>query len=306
MFSYSIWHIACLALFSAAASAQTEEVPKYNVRVDIVSVDVEVLDDDGNLVQGLTKDDFLVEENGKEVKTVNFARYYDNPVSLALLLDTSTIELRKLDIAKQFILNIIHLLDRDDDICLYSFDNRDAYLEADFTVDRSLLVSALENIPVPADRKLGFMAEFFGADSLTGLCIDRAIRSQRKSVHPKKALLVISNRFRGLGPATVDHIQASRCTLYTLGFDNKSAAIASMGGDAVNKKQLMEESGGRKFSAETGDVMGVSKRIVSSMKNYYSLGYRTEFKPEKQNERRIEVHMPGHDYTINVRHTIKE
>ena len=162
MISYSIWHIACLALFSAGASAQTKEVPKYKVRVNIVSVDVEVLDDDGNLVQGLTRDDFIVEENGEEVKIVNFARYYDNPVSLALLLDTSTIELRKLDIAKQFILNIIHLLDRDDDICLYSFDIRDAYLEADFTVNRSLLVSALEDIGVPADRKLGFLAEFFG------------------------------------------------------------------------------------------------------------------------------------------------
>ena len=145
MFSYSLWHIAFLALFSATAAAQTKEVPKYNVRVDIVSVDVEVLDDDGNLVQGLTRENFVVEENGKEVKIVNFARYYDNPVSLALLLDTSTIELRKLDIAKQFILNIIHLLDRDDDICLYSFDTRDALLDADFTVDRSLLVSALED-----------------------------------------------------------------------------------------------------------------------------------------------------------------
>ncbi|MBN2320652.1 MAG: VWA domain-containing protein [Acidobacteria bacterium] len=272
--------------------------------MDIVSIDVEVLDDDGNLVQGLTRDDFIVEENGKEVKIVNFARYYNRPVSLALLLDTSTIELSKLNIAKQFLLNIIHLLDRNDDICLYSFDERDAYMEADYTTDRAILVDATENITVTSKRKWGFMAEFFGVDPLTGSGIDRAIRSHRESAHPKKALLIISNRFRGLGPATVDHIQASRCTLYALGFDNKSAVIASMGGDAINKKQLMKESGGRKFSAETRDVMGVSRKIVSSMKNYYSIGYQTESWMEMQNERRIEVRIPDRDYTINARRTI--
>jgi VWFA-related protein len=295
-----------LTLSPIAASAQTNKSPKYNVRVDIVSIDVEVLDGDGNLVRDLSKDDFLVEENGNAVKIVNFAYQYDNPVSVAIILDTSTIEQKKLSIAKEFILDIIYLLDRGDDICLYSFDNRDAYLEADFTVDRNSLVDAVENIAVSSKRKWGFLAEYFGVDPKTGLCIDLAIYSHRRSKHNKKTLLIISNRFRGLGPATVDHIKSSRCTLYTLGFDNKSAAIATLGGDHINKRQLMSESGGRKFSAETLDVIGVSKTIVNSMKNYYSIAYETEADQEGKKERRIEVKLPGHDYDINSRRTIRE
>jgi len=304
--SHFLWCISFyLLLTTATASAQTKDPPRYNVRVDIVSIDVEVLDSDGNPVQDLSQDDFRVEENGELVRIVNFARYYNNPVSLALLLDTSTIKLKKANIAKQFILNIIHLLDRNDDICLYSFDKEDAYLEADYTVDRAPLVEAIENISISSKRKLGFLAEFFGSDPPIGLGIDMAIHSHHKSAHSKKALLVISNRFRGLGPATVDHIQASRCTLYTLGFDNKSAFIASMGGDWINRKQLMRESGGRKFSAETADIMGVSKAIVTSMKNYYSIGYETETDPKEPKERHIEVLIPGRNYTVNARRTIK-
>lgn len=295
-----------LVSFPATASAQTPKAPKYGVRVDIVSIDVEVLDGEGNPVRDLSKDDFLVEENGKAMKIVNFTYQYDNPVSVAIILDTSTIKQKKLSIAKEFILDIIYLLDRGDDICLYSFDNRDAYLEADFTVDRNSLVDAVENIAVSSKRRSGFLAELFGVDPRTGLCIDRAIYSHRKSKHNKKALLVISNRFRGLGPATVDHIQSSRCTLYTLGFDNKTAAIVTLGGDYINKRQLMTESGGRKFSAETPDVIGVSKAIVHSMKNYYSIAYETEADQDKKKERRIEVKLPGHDYDINTRRTIRE
>ena len=293
----------CLVFFATGLPAQTEQVPQYKVRVEIVSIDVEVLDENGNLVRELTKDDFIVKEDGNEVKIVNFALFFDRPVSLALLLDTSTIEVKKLNIAKQFILNIIHLLDHNDDICLYTYNHWDAIRETGYTVDRPKLTAALENIAVSSKRRWGFLAEFFGPDPLTGLGIDRAIRSHRKSAHPKKALLVISNRFRGLGPATVDHIQASRCTLYTLGFDNKSAAIASLGGDFINKKQLMQESGGRKFSAETEDVMGISKKIASSMKNYYSIGYQTELGQEHTEERRIEVRIPKGKYIINARRT---
>jgi VWFA-related protein len=288
-----------------AALAQNDSPPKYNVRVDIVSIDVEVLDKDGNPVQDLTEDDFRIEENGKEVRIENFVRYYDNPVSLALLLDTSTIELKKTNIAKQFILNIIHLLDHSDDICLYSIDKEKVHLEADYTTERAPLVNAIENISVSSKRKFGFLAEFFSSDPPLGLGIDKAIYSHHNSAHSKKALLVISNRFRGLGPATVEHIQASRCTLYTLGFDNKSAVIATMGGDWINKKQLMQESGGRKFSAETVDIMGVSKAIVTSMKNYYSITYETEADPEGIKERRINVILPDKNYTIYARRTIK-
>lgn len=296
--------ILCLLLpyaLTSAAASQNDPHPQFEIQVDIVSIDVEVLDDAGNPVQNLGKEDFLVEEDGRQVEITNFTVLRDRPVSLAILLDTSTIKQDKLTIAKRFITHIIHLLDRQDDLCFYSFDKRKVCLEADFSPDRVPILRALDNIGVPSNRATGFLSEFFGADPPTGLGIDLSLRSLHDSLHSKKALLVISNRFRGLGPATVEHVQESGCTFLALGFDNKSAVIATMGGDWISKKELMRESGGREFSAETEDIRGTSRAIAASLKNYYSIGYRTSVEPEDKKRRKIEVRIPDREYRINAR-----
>jgi VWFA-related protein len=297
------WNWLVLALVSLALGvpAQKEQLPRYNVRVNVVSLDVEVLDRAGKPVLGLAKKDFVVREDGKAMELTNFARLQDRPVSLAIVLDTSAISLEKLNSAKQFVFQLIHLLSRDDDICLYTFDARDAHLEQDFTKDRLLLVDALENISVPAHGSGGMLAELFGGQPPTALGIDLALLNLRKTNNGKKALLIISNRFRGLGPATVDHVQDSGFTLLTLGFSNKAALLVTMGGDQISKKQLMRESGGRQFSADTTDITGVCRAIAYSLKNYYALSYLTQIGPNDEKPRHINVLIPGHDHVINAR-----
>ena len=295
------WLVLAVVPVVLALPAQQEQPPKYNVRVNIVSLDVEVLDRAGNPVLDLAQQDFVVREQGKAMALTNFARLQDRPVSLAIVLDTSAISLKKLNSAKQFVFQLIHLLGRNDDICLYSFDARDANLEQDFTKDRLLLVNALENISVPSHRTGGVLAELFGAEPRTALGIDLALLNLRKTNNGKKALLVISNRFRGLGPATVEHVQNSGFTLLTLGFSNKAALLVTLGGDQINRKQLMRESGGRQFSAYTAHITGVCRAIAYSLKNYYALSYLTQIGPNDEEPRRIKVLIPGHDYVINAR-----
>jgi VWFA-related protein len=295
------WRLLFLLALPLTMAAQRDRIPKFNARVDLVSLDVEVLDAAGNPVKDLVQDDFVVKENGKPMPITNFARLADKPVSLAILLDTSAIELKKLNIAKQFVFQIIYMLGRDDDICLYTLDNRDANLEVKFTKDRAPLVSALENISVPSKSSGGILHELLGGMPRTALGIDLALHSLRDSAHTKKALLVISNRFRGLGPVTVEHVQDSGCTLLTLGFDNKAAVIVSMGGDRISRTQMMRESGGRQFSGETEDVGGVSRAIAYSLKNYYSIAYQTEIMPGDEKPRHIKVLVPERKYTINAR-----
>ena len=188
-----------------------------------------------------------------------------------------------------------------DDLCLYSFDSRDAYLEMDFTARRGPLIDALDNIGVPSRGSGGILKELFGVQPLTGLAIDRALSKLRKTNNGKKALLVISNRFRGLGPATVEHVRESGCTLLTLGFGNTAALLITLGGDRISKGQLMKESGGRQFSAETKDPAGVCRQIAYSLKNYYALGYLTEIGTAGEKARRVEVQVPGKNYTVNYR-----
>jgi VWFA-related protein len=279
------------------------EQPKFGVRVDLVSLGVEVLDRNGNLIQGLTSPDFIVEENGKPMEISHFALSTGGPVSLVTVLDTSALSTQQLGVCKEFLLIFAHKLDHSDEICLYSFDTRKAYLEQDLTTDRPLLMRALDNIGVLSKKPPGILIELFGDQPPTGLAIDLALHKLKEARNQKKALLLISNRFRGLGPATVEHVQQSGCTLLTLAFPHKTTILVSLGGDEISARQLMRESGGRRFSAASKDIKQVCQQVASSLKNYYSIGYMTEIKIGDKKPRKIEVRVPGRKCKVHFRRT---
>jgi VWFA-related protein len=284
-------------------SAQKEpEYPKYGVQVNLVSLDVEVLDHDDDHIWGLKKPDFVVKENGTPMEISNFAVSTDRPVSLAAVLDTSALSVEQLIVCKTFLRTLAHGLDPKDELCLYSFDSRDAYLEQDFTSKMESLWDALDNIGVPSNQSGGLPTALFAMAPPTGLAIDKALQKLKKARNGKKALLLISNRFNGTGPATVEHVQQSGCTFLTLAFSHKASMVVQFG-DAISTRQLMRESGGRRFSAESPDIEDVCRRMVYSLKNYYSIGYITKAPSDDEKPRKIQIHVPGKPYKINFRRT---
>jgi len=298
------WLFASLLLFPAMLSGQGDsQPPKFGVRVNLVSLDVEVLDRQGNLIHGLTQPDFVVEENGKPMEISNFALSTDRPISLAAVLDTSTLTTSQLGICKEFLLLFFHKLDRTDEICLYSFDARDAYLDQDLTTDRPHITEALENIGVTSKRPSGVLVELFGVQPRTGLAIDRALLKLKEGRNPKKVLLLISNRFRALGPATVEHVQRSGFTLATLAFPHKATMFITLGGDEISSRRLQRESGGRRFFMKAKDLGTVSRQVVSSLKSYYTIGYLTEIKAGDEKPRQIRIRVPGRKCAIHYRRT---
>lgn len=285
-------------------SAQKEpEYPKYEVQVNLVTLNVEVLDRDGNPIWGLKEPDFVVEEDGTPMEISNFAVSTDHPVSLAAVLDTSALSVEQLIVCKTFLRTLAHDLDREDELCLYSFDSRDAYLEQGFTSKMKPLWDALDNIGVPSGQSGGLLTALFGKTPPTGLAIDRALQTLEKARNGKKALILISNRFNGTGPATVEHIQRSGCLLLTLAFSHKASMVVRSG-DAISTRQLMRESGGRRFSAESHDIEEVCRQMMYSLKNYYSIGYITKAPSDDEKPRKIQVRIPGKPYKINFRRTI--
>jgi hypothetical protein len=292
-----------ILLASALFGQKEPQLPKIGVRVNLVSLDVEVLDRKGNLIRGLNSSDFAVEENGTRMEISNFALSTGRPVSLAAVLDTSALTTEQLSVCKEFLLIFAHKLDHTDELCFYSFDARNAYLEQDLTTDRPVLMRALENIGVPSKRSPGVLIELFGEEPRTGLAIDRALHKLKEAHNPKKVLLLISNRFRGLGPATVEHVQQSACTLITLAFPHKTTMLVSLGGDEISARRLMRESGGRSFSAAAKDIAEVCQQVTNSLKNYYSIGYLTDIKDGDKKPRKIRIRVPDRKYAVHFRRT---
>jgi VWFA-related protein len=297
-----LWTVLFLFIPWILSAQKEPESPKYGVQVNLVSLDVEVLDSDGNHIWGLKNPDFVVEENGTLMEISNFAVSTDRPVSLAAVLDTSALSVEQLIVCKTFLRTLAHDLDRKDQLCLYSFDSRDAYLEQDFTSKMEPLWDALDNIGVPSGQSGGLLIALFGKAPPTGLAIDKALQKLEEARNGKKALLLISNRFNGTGPATVEHIQRSGCTLLTLAFSHKASMVVQSG-DAISTRQLMRESGGRRFSAESPDIKDVCRQMMYSLKNYYSIGYITKAPSDDGKPRKIQIRVPGKPYKINFRRT---
>ena len=181
--------------------------------VELVNVSATVTDARGRFVDGLTKDDFRVYEDGEPVEITQF----DNervPVSLGIALDTSgSMDGRKMEAARTALDQFLYdLLDPDDEIFLYRFDYTPVLLQ-DWTTDRDRLSRAIRGI-----RPRGETALYDAvAESVPHLAEGR---------HRKKALLIISDGNdnnsetddRDLRPL----IEESEALVYAIGIDGRA------------------------------------------------------------------------------------
>ena len=82
--------ICCaLSLFGLAVYAQRTEPPTISVNVRLVNVFVNVTDDKGSPIPGLTRDDFLLSEDDHPQKIAVFERQSELPLEIVLAIDTS-------------------------------------------------------------------------------------------------------------------------------------------------------------------------------------------------------------------------
>ena len=64
-----------VTVMAALAAAQENRTPTFSSQVELVTVDVVVLDGKGQLVRGLTRDDFTIFEDGKAQPIASFEAF---------------------------------------------------------------------------------------------------------------------------------------------------------------------------------------------------------------------------------------
>ena len=108
----------------------------------LVSVPVTVSDREGRYISGLKKEDFNVFEDGVKQNVAFFATE-DEPISIALLLDTSASTKDILDKIKGAARDFIGLLNPQDQCQIATFDSQVRILSS-FNSDRQALLSSLD------------------------------------------------------------------------------------------------------------------------------------------------------------------
>lgn len=135
---------------AAPQDGQQETHPKIAVQVNTVSVLATVRDKHGKISSNLTKDDFMLEEDGRPQVINYFARENDLALRLGLLVDTSLSQRNVLEQERSASYSFLdHLLREDKDLAFVIHFDREVELLQDFTPSRPKLQAALQSLQTP-------------------------------------------------------------------------------------------------------------------------------------------------------------
>lgn len=286
--------LLCAAAAGAQQAPETEPggpAPRFHVNVHLVNVFVNVTDANGAPVGGLTKDDFVLSEDGVPQKITYFDRQTNMPLSMVLAIDTSGsvrkdtgLEVRA---AKQFLRGMLRPVDRLD---LLDF-NSNVREVVPFTADLRHLEWGLDNLDFGPATAL-YDAIYLGAQNL-------APRSGRK------VLVVISDGGNTAGetnfPQALDEAIRSEVMVYSL---IDLPIMNDAGRDTGGEHALItmsQETGGKYSYAEYGNLGPAFEQISEDLRTQYLLGYYPVQRRTETDFRRIQVTLKS-NATDNLRY----
>ena len=288
--------LVIFAIFTLAAAAQTPRPtpPPQNddvVKTIEVRLPVTIKDKKKNLVKGMTKNDFIVLEDGVPQEVTFFTDEKTNPpVYVGVLMDTSSSTRGKLDFskraAKDFIYTVTRL--RKDKAAFMTFDH-EVTLWQDFTDKLDLLDKAVDKV-----KKVGSQTALYDA-------IWQFSDEKLRNAPGRRVIVIITDGDDTFSRAeiedAIDIAQRTETTIF--GISTKEGFLGSVPGvDAGTVKdkgdkyltRLCEETGGEAFF--TGDMLALERaftKISQELHSQYILTYRPADQDYDGRKRKIEV-----------------
>ena len=267
--------------------SRSEEVrflnsPQYleEVNVKLVELFTTVTDKSGRLVRGLTQDEFKVTEDKRPQTITKFELVEDLPLTLGIVVDTSSSMADSLSEAKQAALGFLHNM-----ITL-----RDKVFALSFSNQPELLIPATDDVEAVEDalEKLVSTGWTTLHDAVvTSLYYFRGVRGRR-------AMVLLSDgddtasamAFRD----ALEYARRSGVTIYTIGL-NVGKLQTGVRGKLNN---LAEETGGRSFFiSRAAELATVYREIEEELRSQYLVAYSSD-RPEQDGQfRQVEVQVRG-------------
>lgn len=202
-----------LAPFGLFAQKPREE-PLVELRSDLVSFTVSVVGSKGESLNRLTRDDFIVYEDGERQHIAHFATV-EAPVDIVLLLDTSGSTRGELKAIQRAAGRFIERMRAQDRVAIVTF-HREAILQQDFTRDRARAIGALRNL------QAGSATAFYDALAVVA---DELLRSASE----RKAIIALTD---GVDSASVydfseaaKRLERAAVAVYVIELDTEAFVI---------------------------------------------------------------------------------
>lgn len=308
---------ACAALACAQAPNSGEPAPaSIRVDVELVNLLCTVQDRSGAYVTNLSKDDFIVLEDGRPQPITHFARQTDQALTVALLFDVSwsmdTSLSAEADAARQFFRSIL----RPGDSAMLAGFAAFVALWQPITSSPQVLEQALDHVPEvgkalrgermsiqsKTEAPGGGMMIMLGGDGGSMLfdAVDMVSTQQLRPLPGRKAIIALTDGKDEGSKRTLK--EAVRSTLAAdaifFGIDPKDKL-----GDRMDiLKELSSQTGGSAFHIDNHTTLDAALRAIEEqLRNQYAIGYAPPENSKKGTFHKVEVRVNKPGFTVRAR-----
>ena len=287
---------ACL---SVAIAAQQQQPPKLRSGVELVSLNVSVTDGAAKYITDLDQADFEVFEDGAKQNVTFFSRK-QQPIALAVLLDTSNSMEDKMATAQEAAVGFAKRLQPDDVAEVIEFASQVQILQA-FTNDAAALERAIRSTNADGSTAL-YNALYISLKEL------KKVKARTEDEIRRQAIVVLSDGddTSSLLPyeEVLDLAKRSETAIYTIGLrEQREGGRASFREAEFVLKQLAQETGGRSFfPSSVNELPKIYEQISQELSTLYSLAYSSRNPARNGAWRRIVVRIARPGMLARTRH----
>jgi Ca-activated chloride channel family protein len=274
----------CLALLAGShgARAQEDSGAVFRIESKLVSLWVNVTDQNGAVVGGLTKDDFKVAEDGRPQAIKLFERESEVPLHLTLAIDTSAStfkdRVRERDASKTFVHAIMR---QQDEMSLIEFSTF-VTLKVPFTNKVNQLDRGLNEL------RGGEATALYDAIYLAS---DKLAKKQGR-----KVLVLISDGGDTVKGTTYEEafraaLQSEVMIYSVIDVPIEASAGRDLGGEHA-LITLAQDTGGKSFYVEAGNLERAFAQVSEDLRTQYLLGYYPKNQPPGQSFHHVSVTVP--------------
>src|ERR1700681_4775256 len=261
------------------ALARGADEPTFSADVKVVNVLATVRTKKNEIVRDLTKDDFLLSENGRPQAIRYFSRETELPLTVGLMIDTSMSQQRVLESERSASFRFLDQVLREskDKLFVMQFDMA-VQLRQPLTSSRKDLEEILPYVDTPTRRELGLQT---GGGTLLYDAIVQASNSVLKNQRNRKAMIVLSDGGENGSTATlteaIEAAQRADTLIYSIlfadrGFPGPGFAFGPEGRDILMR--LSKETGASFFEvSKKQGIEQIYETIQEELRSQYNLGF---------------------------------
>ena len=256
-------------LMASVAAAGLEAQQRIRSGIELVELNVTVTDPTGKYVPGLVEGDFDVYEDGAKQKLTFFSAT-QQPISLAILLDTSASMEERMGIAQEAAIGFTRQLHKDDQAEVIDFDSQVRVLSP-FTSDGAALEKAIKTTTANGSTSL-YNAVYIALKDL------KKIKAASTSEIRRQAIVLLSDGDDTSSLIEFDQVldlaKRSETVIYCIGLRQGEIARREFKEAEFVLKQLSNETGGRAyFPTDARELAKIYQSIWDELSSQYTMAY---------------------------------